>query len=140
VKGDILSRARRDRLRVNEETFLASQSIANEELGLGLTRFVLEVENPVIAKPGYRLHARRCGAVERLDPFQQLDSGRQAIQYDSSVITLGLEPPRNLRVAGALHVPIGIVDAYAMMDIGHRSDGRNSLRRSGRANANDEAQ
>src|SRR5439155_821367 len=98
---------------------------------------------------GYRLHARRCGTVERLDPFQQPGSGRQAIQYDPSVIALRLEPPRNRRVVSALHVPIGIVDAYAVMDIGHGSDRRDRrlhrsrsshLRRSGWANADGEAQ
>src|SRR6266850_1605010 len=147
VKREILSR--RERLGVDEETFLSSQSIANEELGLGFMRFALEVEQLSIAKPGYRLHARRGGAVERLDPFQQPRSGRHAIQYDPSVIALGPEPLRDRRVAGAFHVPIGIVDAYAVMDIGHGSDWRNRrlhrprsrhLRRGGWANANDEAQ
>src|SRR5437879_12502747 len=121
VKSDILSRARRDRLRVDEETFLASQSVANEELGLQFMRFALEVENPVIAKPGYRLHARRCGAVERLDPFQQPGSGRQTIQYDPGVIALRLEPPRNRVGVSALHVPIGIVNACRVMESGLRS-------------------
>jgi hypothetical protein len=146
VKSEIPSRACRDRLGVNEETFLAFQSVANEELGLGFMRFALEVENPVIAKPGYRIHPRRCGALERLNSFQKFDSGRQIIEDYSSVITLGLEPPRNLGVANALQVPVGIVDAYAVMDIGYGSDWRdrwlNRLRsgylcRAGWANAND---
>src|SRR6266850_7967286 len=149
VKSEILSRACRDPLGVNEEAFLSSQSIANEELGLGFMRFALEVEQPVIAKPGYRLHARRGGAVERLDSFQQPGSSRHAIQYDPGVIALGLEPLRDRRVVGAFHVPIRIVDAYAVMDIGHDSDWRNRrlhrprsrhLRQGGWANANHEAQ
>src|SRR6267143_347553 len=147
VKSEILSR--REPLGVNEEAFLSSQSVAHEELGLGFMRFALEVEQPVIAKPGYRLHARRGGAVERLDSLQQPGSGRQAIQYGPSVIALGLEPRRDRRIVSAFHVPIGIVDAYAVMDIGHGSGWRNRrlhrlrcghLRPGGWANANDEAQ